>query len=837
MPREDQKPGMDNAAYNVGYGGSMAASQFRMIAQRDRSAPPSTPSDHTSGQYQRASGPNRYGGTNDESTLGLENGWKHLRHTPAKRFRIEQEKREERSKLGGWTGFSKTIESFPETPGKSGGKQDDSLTTFNPMFDTRGRKGHELIPPVAASEQQRSGIVRQPEENLEFGHRWGRSKEGRRAEKFAEPDEYEELDNLAKTPNPRTDVRNRGRKSDLSRSKRVDDDDFDIEAFEIARAKRRARMRQDDALKKERELAAPKPIAIPDFISVVNLGILMGIRPEAFRGKLEDLGFSEATNDHILDSETAGLIAAEFNFEPVVADPTNADLVAQPPVEDQSSLLPRPPVVTIMGHVDHGKTTILDYLRKSSVAASEHGGITQHIGAFSVPMPSGKLITFLDTPGHAAFLDMRRRGANMTDIVILVVAGDDSVKPQTIEAIKHIKEANVATIVAINKIDKEDANAERVKQDLSREGIAVEDYGGEVQAIPVSGKTGQGMPDLEEAAVALSDMLDMRADRSGFAEGWVIEASTKRAGRVATVLVRRGTLRPGNIIVAGMTWARVKGLKNEAGVSVSEAGPGTPVEVDGWKDQPVAGDEVLQAPSEARAKAAIDVRLEKQERGQLMTDILAINDARRVADEKRTAKLEAARKWKREHPDEWVRKIHDEGWQEIEKTSGVKEVAFIAKADVSGSVEAVVNSVAALGNAEVRANVLRSGVGPISAFDVEHAAAAEGHILNFNTTVDPNIARMAEMEGVEIFDHNIIYKLVDAVKAKLSDQLEPLVINKVTGEAEIGQVFDIKVKGKVTMAIAGCKVRNGVISRSSKVRVLRGKDIIFDGMCIASFRS
>lgn len=626
----------------------------------------------------------------------------------------------------------------------------------------------------------------------------------------------------------RRKIRNRRQ---ASRHEEEEDEEL-TEDFEAARERRRRRVKEKKAKKKGE--AAPIPVYLPEFISVGNLADVLKVRPEQFLQRMEALGFEGPKYDHVLDAENAGLIAAEFNFEPIFDIPVEEDLVPQPIVEDKSLLPSRPPVVTIMGHVDHGKTTILDYLRKSSVAASEFGGITQHIGAFSVAMPSGKLITFLDTPGHAAFLEMRRRGANMTDIVILVVAADDSVKPQTIEAIKHAKQAGVQIIVAINKIDKEDADPERVKRDLTQHDIVVEDFGGDIQAIQVSGKTGQGMLELEEAAVTLADVLDMRAPADGKVEGWVIEATTKLAGRVATVLVRRGTIKTGDIIVAGTTWAKVRSLKNEAGVIIDAATPGTPVEVDGWKEQPIAGDEVLQAPTEQRARTAIDIRIEKLERERLTTDMSAINEARRLAEiERERLKVEEAEA--AEKDEKWHR-THDEGWKELDPNkSSIKEIPFIAKADVSGSVEAVVNSVSAIGNNEVQAHILRSGVGPISAFDVEHAAAAEGHILNFNTTIDPNIARMAEMEGVEIFNHNIIYKLVDAVKAKLSDHLEPTITKRVVGEAEIGQVFEISIKGKDKRSIAGCKIRNGVVKRDSKVRVMRDKEIIYDGTSLHIF--
>lgn len=576
--------------------------------------------------------------------------------------------------------------------------------------------------------------------------------------------------------------------------------------------------------------AAPTPILLPEYISVSNLAVALKIRLEDFVNKMEELGFEERGHDHILNAENAGLIAQEYNFEPIIERGESEDLKAREPAPDPSILPPRPPVVTIMGHVDHGKTTLLDYLRKSSVAAGEHGGITQHIGAFSVPMPSGKIITFLDTPGHAAFLSMRQRGANVTDIVILVVAADDSVKPQTIEAINHAKAAKVPVIVAINKIDKPDTNIDRVKQDLARHGVDIEDYGGDVQAICVSGKTGQGMPELEEAAVTLSEILDMRAETDGPAEGWVIEASIKSMGKVATVLVRRGTMRPGDFIVAGNTWARIRCLRNEAGMEIEEAGPGTPVQIDGWREQPLAGDEVLQAPDEAKAKSVIDFRLEKVERDKMAQDMEAINESRKAIDEKR--EREKAEKLAEEEA-----KAADEVLPEKQKSVkavAVKEIFFVIKGDVSGSVEAVIDQISGLGTKEVVPHILHSGVGQVSEFDIEHAAAAKGFVINFNTDIQPNIARLAHDAKVTIMDHNIIYRLVDDVKAELSKHLPPLITQRVLGEAEISQVFSITVKGRQQKSVAGCKVRNGTISKTAKVRVLRAGEKVFDGMLLPS---
>ncbi|TKA75825.1 hypothetical protein B0A49_03547 [Cryomyces minteri] len=632
----------------------------------------------------------------------------------------------------------------------------------------------------------------------------------------------------------------RGRDRDKSRRREQfvaayenDNEDVDEQRSKAGRKKQR---KLEKAQQKQAKTEAPTPIYLPEFISVSNLATALRVRVEDFVYKMEELGFEAVNHDHILNAENAGLIAMEYNYEPIIdaAAEEIQDLQARPAVEDKSSLPPRPPVVTIMGHVDHGKTTILDYLRKSSVAATEHGGITQHIGAFSVSMASGKLITFLDTPGHAAFLSMRQRGATVTDMVILVVAADDSVKPQTLEAIKHAKAAQVPIIVAVNKIDKPEADVEKVKQDLARHGVEIEDFGGDTQVVGVSGKTGQGIDKLEEEIVTLSEVLDHRAETDGAVEGWVLEATTKKAGRVATVLVRRGTLQPGNIVVAGRTWARVRTLRNEAGVQVEAAGPGTPVEVDGWKDQPVAGDEVLQAPNEQKASSVVEYREELEGRIKMAADMEAINEARRLEQEKRDREEALAAAAKQAALDGSSSATADPTTAvtapPAETTpTGPQEVFFVVKADVSGSVEAVVDYVSQVGNAEVRPHILRSGLGAVSEFDVEHAAVARGHVISFNTAVDASIAQMAERRGVSILDQNIIYRLVDDVKAKLSEKLPPVVTQRVVGEAEVAQEFSINVGGRKTAKIAGCKVRNGVVGKSARVRVLRNREVVYDG--------
>ncbi|KAL8687866.1 MAG: hypothetical protein Q9218_006078 [Villophora microphyllina] len=594
---------------------------------------------------------------------------------------------------------------------------------------------------------------------------------------------------------------------------------------------RREQRKKAKAIQKSK--LPPTPIYLPEFISVSNLARVLKVRVEDFAKKMQGLGFEETNSDHVLDAEVAGLIAAEFNFEPIVDTASeDQDLQARPPAEDKSVLPPRPPIVTIMGHVDHGKTTLLDYLRKSSVAASEHGGITQHIGAFSVSMPGGRSITFLDTPGHAAFLSMRQRGANVTDIVILVVAADDSVKPQTVEAIKHAQAAKVPMIVAINKIDKEDKNIDRVKGDLARYGVEIEDYGGDTQVVNVSGKTGEGLDTLEEAIVAQSDIINMRAETDGQSQGWVLEATTKKAGRVATVLVRRGTIHPGDIIVAGYTWAKIRTLKNAAGLQVSHAGPGIPVEVDGWKDQPNAGDEVLQAETKQQANSAITFRLAQAEKQQMATDMAAVNESRRLEQEKREA-MAASNETATTTTDPGVPAAASATTEAHPAVPAPQDTTItlplILKADVSGSVEACLNTITALGNSKVHAQVLRSSVGPVSESDIDLALTSSALIISFNQSTASEMQTIASRMGVTLLEENIIYRLTDLVKAKLEGLLPPKIEMRALGEAEVAQRFEIGVGGRKKLWVAGCKVRNGVVSRANKVKVLRKEEVIFDG--------
>ncbi|KAI1101154.1 initiation factor 2 [Jackrogersella minutella] len=604
----------------------------------------------------------------------------------------------------------------------------------------------------------------------------------------------------------------------LRRGSNLDDDGgFDYDEYQERRRAKAQRRAQREA-----ERTGPIPIQIPELINIKALAEALKVKPKLFLQQLAELGFEEVSLESLMAGETAALVAQEYGFEPTVEIGRGRDILPRPPPEDLSILPERPPVVTIMGHVDHGKTTLLDYMRKSSIAAQEHGGITQRIGAFSVKLSSGKPITFLDTPGHAAFLSMRQRGASVTDIVVLVVAADDSVKPQTIEAIKHSRAAKVPMIVAISKVDKDGARIDQVKHDLAREGVEIEDFGGDVQVVCVSGKTGQGMDDLEENILTLSEILDHRAERDGPAEGWVLESSLKSIGKAATVLVKRGTLRPGDYIAAGLTWAKIRHLRSEAGVDIVEAPPGTPVEILGWKDLPAAGDQVIQAPDEGRAKDAVEYREGLRERKKDAAAHEEISEARRILQEKRA--LEKA-----------VREAEEEGLEDAvpeplpEKEDGTKIVNFVVKGDLHGSVEAVEAAILELGNNEVRPRILRTGTGPIHEFDVEHAATSKSIIVNFATTTPGYIKQMAEEQGVEILDHTVIYHLVDDVKANMSKHLAPEVTKKVLGEAEVLQVFPINIKGRKYKNIAGCRVRNGQVAKGSLYRVIRKGDVIFEG--------
>jgi translation initiation factor IF-2 len=393
--------------------------------------------------------------------------------------------------------------------------------------------------------------------------------------------------------------------------------------------------RSKDSYSNVRDKSKTKNIYLQEGITIANLSSLMNVPVKKILRKMVQSGFEQQTPDYVLNSEIASLIVMEFNMNPILSQEDSTDLEPRPDPEDWSVFPHRPPVITIMGHVDHGKTTLLDSLRKTSVAAGEAGGITQHIGAFSVVVPSGKQITFLDTPGHAAFSQMRQRGAQCTDIIVLVVAVDDGVMPQTIEAIQHAHEAQAPIIVALNKCDKHSVNPTKVLEELLQHSVIVEEMGGDVPCVRISGKTGAGLEELEETILTLSDILDIRGDSSGMVEGTIVEAKmSKEFGNVATVLIKRGTLTPGAIIVAGNSWCKVKRMINDKGVMIASAGPSTPVEVFGWKHLPEAGDVVIESKNEVIAKQVSKNRIRKQEFLESVKDIDALNEKKVILDEK-----------------------------------------------------------------------------------------------------------------------------------------------------------------------------------------------------------
>lgn len=584
---------------------------------------------------------------------------------------------------------------------------------------------------------------------------------------------------------------------------------------------------QQPQRKKVKDIERPKPtLTIPKFISLSNFAHILNTSFNKLINQMEKMGYTDLSHDYILDEENASLVADELGFKVVMDDSLGLDIFPEPPPKDLSNVPVRPPIVTIMGHVDHGKTTILDYLRKSSVAAGEHGGITQHIGAFSVKLSSNREICFLDTPGHAAFLTMRERGANVTDIVVLVVAADDSVMPQTKEAIKHAQTAGVPIIVAINKMDKPGANPDKVIADLAANGVDVEAYGGETQTIPVSGKTGLGIDQLEEAIITLSEILEIKAPKTGNAEGWVIESQIKKGqGSSATVLVRRGTLKVGSYIVAGQCWCKVRSMKDSYGKALKQAGPGTPVEITGWKELPQAGDEILQAKDETLAKKVTENRIARAKLIKEAEDVAIMNEQRKMAhleQEKEQLKLERI---KAGLTPELTNDKNGKEAEDIEADEkGPKITQFIVKADVSGSAEAVADSIDGLGNEEVKSAVLYKGVGPITDTDLARAEAAGAHLITFNVNTDRDILNKAHSKHLKIHEHRIIYKLIEEVTDTLASQLKPDIKHKVLGEATIKEIFEISVKhGKnKTLYVAGTRVTNGSIQKNSKVKVIRG---------------
>jgi translation initiation factor IF-2 len=565
------------------------------------------------------------------------------------------------------------------------------------------------------------------------------------------------------------------------------DDERTRSLASVKRARAKARGDSTPSSQQDKQM---REVRIPEMITVQELANRMAERGVDVIKELMKLG-TIATANQSIDADTAEVIVEEFGHKVRRVSDADVEDVLVREEDSAADLMPRAPVVTVMGHVDHGKTSLLDALRKTDVVGGEAGGITQHIGAYQVELASGDKMTFLDTPGHEAFTAMRSRGAKATDIVILVVAADDGIMPQTIEAINHAKAAEVPIIVAINKIDKPDADPDKVKNALMQYELVAEDFGGDIICQPVSAKEGTGLDALQESIILTSEILELKANPSAQASGTVIEARMdKGRGTVATLLVQRGTLKVGDIVVAGGAYGKIRALTDHKGRKLAEAGPSLPVEVLGLADAPGAGDEFAVVESEKAARDITEYRLKKEQ------------ERRQMVSAKSLDQLFAT-----------------------SQGSAAQELTMIVKADVQGSAEAIAGSVAKFDGTEVKVNILHQAVGAINESDIALAQATGAMVVGFNVRAIPGAKQLAEQEGQEIRYYSVIYDLIDDVKAAMSGMLSPDLRENLLGYAEIREVFNITKVGKV----AGCLVTEGVIKRGAKVRLLRDNVVIHEG--------
>ena len=577
---------------------------------------------------------------------------------------------------------------------------------------------------------------------------------------------------------------------------RATGEDGDARARSLAALKRsrekerRAHMQAGPAAKQVRD------VVVPDAITVGELANRMAERAADLVKSLFKMGMPVTVNE-VIDQDTAELLVTEFGHNIKRVSEADVDIQSEEDVDAPDTLQPRPPVVTIMGHVDHGKTSLLDAIRGADVVSGEAGGITQHIGAYQVTLPDKSKVTFLDTPGHEAFTEMRARGANVTDIVILVVAADDGLRPQTIEAINHTKAAGVPMIVAINKIDKSGANAQKVREELLQHEIVVEDMGGEVQDVEVSATKKTNLDKLLEAIALQAEILELKANPDRAAEGAVVEAKLdKGRGPLATVLIQRGTLHVGDIFVAGPISGKVRAMIDDKGRQVKEAGPSLPVEVLGLSGVPSAGDVLNVVENEARAREVAAYR-------------------QGVLDRKRTTSAPAS---------------FDTMFSALKEKQAV-EFPLVVKGDVQGSVEAIVSAVNKISNEDIKARVLHAGVGGITESDVTLAKASGAPIIGFNVRANAKAREIAERDGVAMQYYDVIYDLTDAVKAAMAGKIGPLIVETVVGRAEVREVFSAGKHGKA----AGLLVTEGFIRKALKARITRDDVIIYNGS-IASLR-
>ena len=558
----------------------------------------------------------------------------------------------------------------------------------------------------------------------------------------------------------------------------------------VRRARERERLRQ---MSRQETQKVTRDVVLPEVITVQELANRMAERGADVIKQLMRMGVM-ATINQTIDADTAELVIAEFGHRVRRVSEADVEVGLRGNEDMETALMPRPPVVTIMGHVDHGKTSLLDALRQTDVVSREAGGITQHIGAYQVQLESGARITFIDTPGHAAFTEMRARGANVTDVVVLVVAANDGVMPQTIEAIHHAKAAKVPIIVAINKIDLPDAKPDRVRQELLQHELVVEELGGDIQTVEVSAKAKRNLDKLEEAILLQAEILELKANPERTAEGVVVEAKLERGrGSVATVLVQRGTLKVGDVFVTGSEWGRVRALVNDRGQSVEQAAPASPVEVLGLNGTPLAGDDFTVVESEARAREIAEFRQRK----------------------KREAANAAS-----------ARGSLQDMFSRIQ-AGEAKELPVVIKGDVQGSIEAISNALEKLTaeNTEVKVRVLHASVGAINESDITLANASNAMVIGFNVRANPQARDMAKRDSVEIRYYSIIYNVIDDVKAALTGMLSPTLRERFIGYAEIREVFNITKVGKV----AGCMVTQGTVKRGAGCRLLRDNVVIHEG--------
>ncbi|MGB2051754.1 MAG: translation initiation factor IF-2 [Candidatus Puniceispirillaceae bacterium] len=554
----------------------------------------------------------------------------------------------------------------------------------------------------------------------------------------------------------------------------------------VRRQREKARMREDQPQVKQ-----VRDVVIPDTITVQELANRMAERAADIVKELMKQGIM-ATVTQTIDAETAELVTMEFGHKVQRVSESDIEDGLTGAPDNEADLKPRPPVVTVMGHVDHGKTSLLDAIRATDVAAGESGGITQHIGAYQIKTASGNVFTFIDTPGHEAFTEMRSRGAVTTDIVVLVVAADDSVKAQTIEAINHAKAAGCPIIVAVNKCDKPEADPRRVRNDLLQHEIVTEDFGGDILCVDVSAHTGSGLDKLEEAILLQAELLELKANPDRDAEGTVVEAKVERGrGSVATVLVQRGTLRVGDVFVTGAESGRVRALLNDKGMQLKLALPGQPVEVLGLNGTPMAGDQFSVVETESRAREIAEYRSRRNR------DKQAAVSARGSVEQMLTAIA----------------------------AGEAEELPIVIKTDVHGSLEAIRTALDKLGTEQVKARILTGGVGALSESDISLAAASQAMVIGFNVRAIPQARDLAKRDNVEIRYHSIIYELIDEVKAAMGGLLSPDSQEDFIGYAEIRQVFSVSKSGKV----AGCMVTEGIIKRGCKVRLLRDNVVIHEG--------